>query len=296
MSFRPEDIKKLRAIEDDDELLRKAAGQITPEILGSVIDNTVLKAYATRLDVLRVCEEANEIGSYVCVNGSRVKDVKDFMAQRGQSCRIRGVAAVIGFPFGAGATREKVAGALAALCDEDADEVDMVLNIGALRDSNVAVVIDDIKEVAQMVRTLSEMKGKKKILKVIQENCYLSDTEKWLAAYSIASAAMEIGVHIFAKTSTGFGVPMQNGISVGATLCNVYSMNKFAQGFRQKGALIGVKAAGGVKDAAMAVKMMLAGGCFDDDIVIKQNLPDIFRIGASAGKAIVDDFKERFCS
>ena len=63
---------------------------------------------------------------------------------------------------------------------------------------------------------------------------------------------------------------------------------------RQVNKFIGIKAAGGIRDAFTAVQMMLAAECFDDNLVLKGNLSDIFRIGASSGKAIVDDFRKRF--
>ena len=65
--------------------------------------------------------------------------------------------------------------------------------------------------------------------------------------------------------------------------------------YKKNGVQVGIKAAGGVVDAETAVRMMLAGGCFDDNVVLLPNLSDVFRIGASAGVKIVNDFKERFC-
>ena len=283
----------LDAIKNDKVLFEKAVSQVTPEILGSVIDHTALNPTATCADIHKLCREANEIGSFICINGSRVRDAKMYIDNE-RLINIRGVAAVVGFPFGAEHTTEKEMGALAALVTEKADEVDMVLNIGKWLDKEHEYVYKDIQTVAKMVRRAQNMYGKTKILKVIQENCSLNDEQKSLATMFICEISAEIGIRVFAKTSTGFGTPKNDKTPKGATLEDVCMMNNMAAYYRKDGARIGIKAAGGVGDAETAVKMMIAGGCFDDNAVLLQNLPDIFRIGASAGVKIVNDFKERF--
>ena len=117
-----------------------------------------------------------------------------------------------------------------------------------------------------------------------------------VAAGLTATAAEETGAHMFAKTSTGFGVPKDNTTPKGATLEDVWVMCRAIEPFQKRGVRIGIKAAGGVSDGETAVRIMLAGGCFDDNVVLRSNLSDIFRIGASAGKTIVDTFKKRFHS
>ena len=283
----------LDAIKSDRDIFERAVAQITPEILGSVIDHTVLEPTAVRGDIATLCREASEIGSFICVNGSRISNAKDIIAFENLTA-VRGIAAVIGFPFGAELTEEKVAGARSALMCKGADEVDMVMNVGELRDNGIRSVRNDVLNVAKMVRTASEQTGKKKILKVIQENCSLHDEEKTYATIATSEVAMETGVHMFAKTSTGFGVPKNEETPKGATLDDVYLMNEIVERYRKEGALIGIKAAGGVVNGVVAIFMMLAGGCFDDEIKLVVNPSDVFRIGTSAGKKIVDDFKEKF--
>ena len=199
----------LNEIRNDKDLFERAVSQITPEILGSIIDHTALSPTATRADIYKLCAEANEIGSFICINGSRVCEAKKHLKNE-EFTRIRGIAAVVGFPFGAEHTKEKEMGALAALETEGVDEVDMVLNIGKLFDREYLYVYEDIHAVAKMVKCAQDISGKNKVLKVIQENCFLSDEQKIFAAMIIFDIATDTGVRIFAKTSTGFGTPKNN--------------------------------------------------------------------------------------
>lgn len=284
----------LETIKNDETLFKTAVSQVTPEILGSIIDHTQLSPTATSADIEKLCREANEIGSFICVNGSRIVDAK-ICIQVGNLTRIRGIAAVIGFPFGAELTTEKETGAWDSLVGQRADEVDMVLNYGKFLDGDVMYVENDILAVAETVKLAQSKTGKKKVLKVIQENCSLSDNFKRIAAVFISEIASKTGVHMFAKTSTGFGTPKDAKTPKGATIDDVWEMNTIVQGYREKRVPIGIKAAGGIGNAEIAVKMMLAGGCFDDNSKLRKNLSDIFRIGASAGVTIVDDLRKRFC-
>lgn len=284
----------LEAIKHDVALFRSAATQLTPEILGSVIDHTVLSPSAMREDIRQLCAEANEIGSFVCVNGSRVLDVRELKESSHSS--IRGIVAVTDFPFGAGTTDEKCHVVSSLLCIENADEVDTVLNVGKFLDGDHEYVLNDIFRVAEAVRLAETLTNQHSILKIIQENCCLPMDMVPIAAEITASVAEKTGVHMFAKTSTGFGVPKDDETPKGATLKDVWMMSQAIEPFQKQGVRIGIKAAGGVGDAETAVRIMLAGGCFDDDVVLQDNLSDIFRIGASAGKKIVDDFKMRYCS
>jgi len=93
----------LEAIKSDSVLFDRAVAQITPKVLGSVIDHTALGALVTRKDVERLCAEAEEIGSFVCVNAGRIADVKK-LRKKSPFSSIRGIAAVTDFPFGAGTT------------------------------------------------------------------------------------------------------------------------------------------------------------------------------------------------
>jgi len=283
----------LSAIQNDKSLFEKALSQVTPKILGSIIDHTQLNPAATGFDIEVLCREANEIGSFICINGSRISDAKKCI-EKEKLTNIRGIAVVVGFPFGAELTLEKAQGAIGVL-DAGADEVDMVLNYGKLLEHNFSFVRDDIIKVAEAVDTFCG------VLKVIQENCCLNESQKSDATDIIAMVAQKIPhLRMFAKTSTGFGVPKDKETPKGATLADVWTMNARAETQRTRGVFIGVKAAGGIGDAETAVKMMLAGGCFDDtiklfegNIKLRENLSDRFRIGASAGLKIVDDLATR---
>ncbi len=209
------------------------------------IDHTNLKPYATREDITRLCDEAIQYGFYaVCVNPYRVKLAKDYLKGKGASVR---VASVIGFPLGATPTEVKVFEAKKAL-EDGADELDMVINIGALKDGDYEYVRNDIAEV---VRAAHE-KGAK--VKVIIETCYLTEEEKVKACELVKEAGAD-----FVKTSTGFGTG-------GATVEDVRLMRKVV------GPEMGVKAAGGIRTYEQAIAMIEAGAT---------------RIGASSGVKIV---------
>ena len=112
--------------------------------IAKYIDHTNLKPYATREDIIRLCDEAIQYGFYaVCVNPYRVKLAKDYLREKNADVK---VASVIGFPLGATPTEVKVFEAKRAL-EDGADELDMVINIGALKDKDYDYVKRDIAEV-----------------------------------------------------------------------------------------------------------------------------------------------------
>ena len=186
------------------------------------IDHTNLKPYASKEDIIRLCDEAIQYNFYaVCVNPYRVKLAKDYLREKGADVR---VASVIGFPLGATPTEVKVFEAKRAL-EDGADELDMVINIGALKDGDYEYVKNDIAEV----------------VKVILETCYLTDEEKVKAC----ELAKEAGAD-FVKTSTGFGTG-------GATVEDVRLMRKVV------GPEMGVKASGGIRTYEQALAMIEAG-------------------------------------
>ena len=111
-----------------------------------------------------------------------------------------------------------------------------------------------------------------------------------------AEVAKETEVRMFAKTSTGFGKPKDWNTPVGATVEDVWLMHEEIKPLQEQGVVIGIKAAGGIKDARSVIQMMLAAGCFNDDLTLKKIFLDLFRVGASAGKAIIEDFRKNFMS
>ena len=210
------------------------------------IDHTNLKPYASREDIIRLCDEAIEYNFYaVCVNPYRVKLAKEYLREKKADVK---VASVIGFPLGATPTEVKVFEAKKAL-EDGADELDMVINIGALKDKGYDYVRNDIAEVVKVAHE----KGAK--VKVIIETCYLTEEEKVKAC----ELAKEAGAD-FVKTSTGFGTG-------GATVEDVRLMRKVV------GPEMGVKAAGGIRTYEQALAMIEAGAN---------------RIGTSSGVKIVE--------
>jgi len=223
--------------------------------LASHIDHTLLKADASAADVDRLCAEALEHGfASVCVNGTWVRRASEILL----GSRVL-VCAVIGFPLGAGASEVKAYEARRAL-EDGACEVDMVLNIGALKSGNLAEVQRDIAMVADTAHRRVHFGGHSggqttgARLKVILETCLLTDKEIVTACQLAKAAGAD-----FVKTSTGFS-------SGGATVEHVELMR------RTVGPVMGVKASGGVRDTAGAESMLAAGAT---------------RIGASASVAIV---------
>jgi len=192
--------------------------------INKLIDHTLLKPAATAAEIDKLCGEAKQYDfASVCVNPCWVK-----------RCKASGVkvCAVIGFPLGANTTEIKAAEAVDAL-KNGADELDAVINIGALKSGMLEEVYHDIK----LIRNL----GKNFVLKVILETALLTDAEK-IKVCELASCA---GAD-FVKTSTGFS-------GGGATEADV----KLMAAHITKG--MGVKASGGIKDLETAQKMIKAG-------------------------------------
>lgn len=210
--------------------------------IANIIDHTVLKATATKEDVVKICNEAKEYGFFsVCINPTHIELAKKEL----EGSEVK-VCTVIGFPLGAN-TKEVKAFETRDAIAKGADEVDMVINIGALKDKNYDLVFEDIKAVVDAA-------NKEALVKVIIETCYLTDEEKVKACELAVKAGTD-----FVKTSTGFGTG-------GSTPADIALMRKTV------GPDLGVKASGGVRCEADAIAVMNAGAT---------------RIGASASIAIV---------
>ena len=193
-----------------------------------LFDHTILKADAGKTAVKKVCEEAVEYGFMsVCVNGYYTSYVAELLA--GSDVK---VCTVVGFPLGQMATRAKAMEAKMAV-EDGAAEVDMVINVGALKDGDYDLVLADIKAVKEACGQA--------LLKVIIETCLLTDEEKVKACELSKEAGAD-----FVKTSTGFSTG-------GATPEDVALMRKTV------GEELGVKASGGIRDKETAQKMVEAG-------------------------------------
>ncbi len=219
------------------------AGVDVPKDLAQFIDHTLLRPDATPADIDRLCDEAAEYGfAAVCINPSWVARAKRRLRNAGVT-----VASVVGFPLGANTPEIKAMEARRALRD-GAREIDMVINIGALKGGKHDLVKRDIAGVSDACREVGALN------KVIIEAAYLTDEEKVIACrLAVAGRAH------YVKTSTGFGPG-------GATVFDVALMREVV------GAKVGVKAAGGIHTADEVREMITAGAT---------------RIGASAGVRIV---------
>jgi deoxyribose-phosphate aldolase len=208
---------------------REIAGmQWSARDLARHIDHTLLKPEARAADVARLCTEALEHQFWsVCVHGSRVAQAAALL--EGSDVK---VAAVVGFPLGAmdgDAKRYETEVAI----DLGAQEIDMVLNIGRLKDGDDRAVFREIRDVVEAAQGVW--------VKVILETCLLSEEEKLRAC----SLSVEAGAR-FVKTSTGFS-------SGGATVDDIRLMRQAV------GSALGVKASGGIRDTATALAMLEAG-------------------------------------
>ncbi len=196
--------------------------------VGRYVDHTLLKPNATQEEVAKLCEEARAFCfASVCVNPTYVALCAKLLAGSGVK-----VCTVIGFPLGSTTPTVKAIEARDAIAN-GADEVDMVINVGALKSGNDAAVFDDIRAVREASRG--------RVLKVILETSLLSDEEKVRACAMSKKAGAD-----FVKTSTGFG-------GGGATVEDIRLMRETV------GPLMGVKASGGIRDAKAAEAMIKAG-------------------------------------
>lgn len=194
--------------------------------IAKYIDHTVLKAFATKQDIEKLCAEAKEYNfASVCVNPVWVSYAAQLLKGSGVD-----VCTVIGFPLGANDSAIKAQEAALAI-KQGAGEVDMVINIGALKGGDLAVVKADIAAVREASKGV--------VLKVIIETSYLTDEEK----VAVSKICGEVGAD-FVKTSTGFS-------DKGATEHDVKLMAQ-ASGIK-------VKASGGIKTKEDALKMIEAG-------------------------------------
>jgi deoxyribose-phosphate aldolase len=213
--------------------------------LGHVIDHTLLRAEATAGEIDRLCAEAIQHHMFaVCVNPLWVERCSGVL--RGSPVKL---VSVVDFPLGAGTRRGKVAEAESVVAG-GADEVDMVVPLGALKSGDWATVEGDMRAVVEAVAAVP--------VKVIVESAALSTDE----LVRVCRSAVDVGA-AFVKTSTGFHA------AGGATTAAVALMR------RTVGDRAGVKASGGIRDAATAFAMIEAGAS---------------RIGTSAGVALADCF------
>ncbi len=196
--------------------------------LAKYIDHTLLKPQATKADLEKLCKEAIDNGfAAVCVNPCNVA----YCAELLEGSKVK-LASVVGFPLGASIPSIKSAETLMAV-EDGADEIDMVINIGALKDNDKTLVEADIKAVVQSAEGNT--------VKVIIETCLLTNEEK-ITACELAKSA---GAH-FVKTSTGFSTG-------GATVEDVKLMKETV------GDELEVKASGGVRSYEDAMAMINAG-------------------------------------
>ena len=216
-----------------------------PGGVASMIDHTLLKPDATRTDIEALCREAAEYKfASVCVNPTWVALCASLLQATGVK-----VCSVVGFPLGATTPDTKHYETRRAIFD-GAREIDMVINVGALKSGDLRVVERDIESVTSPCREAGVLS------KVIIEAALLTDDEKVTACTLAKAAAAD-----YVKTSTGFGPG-------GATAADVMLMRRVV------GAAMGVKAAGGVRDLE-GLKAMVAAGAT--------------RVGASAGVRIVQE-------
>ena len=242
-------LSKLGKMNTDEDLSKEKKSEkntsseiITAQELASYIDHTLLKPGATKEQFKQLCEEAVQYKfKSVCVNSSWVP----FVAKKLRGTSVK-VCSVIGFPLGEMDTRSKAFEARNAIAN-GAHELDMVINIGALKSGNLKLVEEDIRAIKRACRSTT-------LLKAIIETSLLTEAEKILACEIAKKAGAD-----FVKTSTGF-------TGSGATVEDITLMRRVV------GPKMGVKASGGIRDYKTAVAMIRAGAT---------------RIGAGGSVAII---------
>jgi deoxyribose-phosphate aldolase len=232
------------------ERLTTRLGGIPADLnLAGMIDHTLLKPDATLDQIAQLCYEAKKYGfASVCVNPTHVRLCADLL--KGSKVK---VCTVVGFPLGASEPEVKAFEAQSAI-DHGATEIDMVINIGALKSKDFETVARDIRGVVQVSHAAGVL------VKVILETALLNEEEKITACLLSKEAGAD-----FVKTSTGFSTG-------GATVEDVALMRRVV------GREMGVKAAGGVRTLADAQNLVKAGAT---------------RIGASAGVKIIQDLEKK---
>ena len=235
-------------------------------------DHTLLKPDASESDIIKLVSEAVQYDfAAVCVNGSNVKLVLDLLhksaaaVSEGSCSHGVKIAAVVGFPLGASTPAAKVFETKCAI-EDGAEEIDMVINIGAAKDSRWNCVEDEIRRIARVCHGSSDeaedgCRSDRRILKVIIETCLLTDEEIEKACLVSQQAGAD-----FVKTSTGFSTG-------GATVEDVVLMKKTA------GPSVMVKASGGIRTLSDAKAMIEAGadrlGCSASVQIMKDYLAQI---------------------
>jgi deoxyribose-phosphate aldolase len=215
---------------------------ITPQDVAKYIDHTMLKPEATIDAFDKLCNEALTFRfKSVCVNSCRVA----YVAKKLRGTGIK-VCSVIGFPLGAMDSRAK-AFETRTVIENGAEEIDMVINVGALKERNLRLVEEDIRAVRRATRSIT-------ILKVIIETSLLTEEEKVLACEISKKADAD-----FVKTCTGFA-------GGGATVEDISLMRRIV------GPNMGVKASGGVRDYDKAISLIGAGanrlGCVSSVAIV----------------------------
>jgi len=220
---------------------------LTAEKLAKTIDHAMLRPNLTRDEIKKGCELALRYKvAAVCVNPYYVDLCVDILKGSGVK-----VSAVVAFPFGQSIPEVKAAEAKYAI-EKGAEELDMVINVAALKNGDHRYIVDDIRKVVEVSRGA--------LVKVILENCYLTDDEKIKAC----RLAEEAGAH-YVKTSTGFGLD-------GAKVEDVKLM------YKTVGPRLGIKAAGGIRSLNKAIDMLKAGAT---------------RLGVSATEKIMEEMKKQ---
>ena len=234
------------------------------ETVAKMIDHTLLAPTAGIRDIVKLCTQA-EVYHFasVCINPYFVAVAKNELSNSDVH-----ICTVVGFPLGSNTTEVKRFEAVSAI-KNGADEIDMVMNVGAAIDCRFNDVETDIHGVVCACREEAERLGRKVIVKVILETCFLDDPTIATACQCAVRAGAD-----FVKTSTGFAAPKGidgNLLPNGASVHHVQLMRKTV------GADFGVKASGGIRSARSAASMILAGAT---------------RIGTSSGIQILDAWDE----
>lgn len=269
--------------------IRQVAGQLRGGRLMRFIDSTLLAPQATAGEIDRLVDDAVRLRTHICLNPAHLpRALERLEGYRGRMEKKALLSTVVGFPLGATTTATKVAEAEEVL-KMGADEIDMVANVGLLKQGDTENYVADIDAVAEAIAAFNSTDNVKRLLKVIIECCYLTGGEKEFAASAIKEIGKGRGVDVFVKTSTGFAKPPE-GVSPGATVDDVLLLRRVVGDYCPESNRVGVKAAGGIRNATDAIRMLIAAGGVDYDLKVVYEIYHSVRIGTSNASAIAEDF------
>lgn len=281
------------------EAVANLASKLTPDMFASVIDQTNLSVFAGKKEIFDLVNFGEEIGSYICILPRWLRNVSSYSWNAGEPKVLRGIIVVSAdFPFGGASIEQRVKTNQWAFI-QGADEIDCVVNHALIRAGEWGRLEDEMDAVHAAARELCRILQKQLVVKWIKSNCYFASVDSQMRVSNIiAASGRKHGFLVFDKSNTGFEDPKNfpPGRQAGATCQDAFFSRQAIGEYDPVKNNVGIKMAGGIKDAEFALQLMIAAGVADLSGNLKvspENLPKAFRIGASF-LGLYDDFIKKF--